>query len=334
MKRYHFVVCGGTFDHFHKGHESFLSYQFSIAEKVVVGVAVDSFIRQKEYVFSLEPFKLRKQSIEAFCKKKGFFNRVKIVPIDSVFIPKEAEEFPIEAIVVTKQTQKGANLINASRQLASRKKLDVIVHPFVLGEDGLPISSARIRKGEINREGRSYVKDSWILKDRKLPVFLRSAFQKPFGELMEKSVFEKTFFDSLLLVTVGDIITYFSHKRGLTPRISVVDFHEKRKKRFQTLREIGFLGTERVVYIKNPAGTLTASLFQCSRDMFFFSKEKRSVVVVEGEEDLAVLPFVLASPLGYTILYGQPDEGIVRVDINEETKEKAFSLAKRFRQIP
>ena len=54
--------------------------------------------------------------------------------------------------------------------------------------------------------------------------------------------------------------------------------------------------------------------------------EGRSVLIVDGEEDLAVIPFVLASPLGWTILYGQPNEGVVELVVTSETKQTVLQL--------
>ncbi len=34
------VVCGGTFDHFHKGHEAFLKYVFSVGKKSIIVIDI------------------------------------------------------------------------------------------------------------------------------------------------------------------------------------------------------------------------------------------------------------------------------------------------------
>ncbi|MDO8451425.1 MAG: DUF359 domain-containing protein, partial [bacterium] len=62
-------------------------------------------------------------------------------------------------------------------------------------------------------------------------------------------------------------------------------------------------------------------------------------IIVDGEEDLLVLPVILASPIGAFILYGQPGyrtvpgqpgEGVVSVPVTSETKEKARILLGQF----
>jgi hypothetical protein len=49
-------------------------------------------------------------------------------------------------------------------------------------------------------------------------------------------------------------------------------------------------------------------------------------VEVTGEEDLAALPAMLAAPLGSTVVYGQPGEGMVRVAVTPEARRRAREL--------
>jgi uncharacterized protein (UPF0218 family) len=65
----------------------------------------------------------------------------------------------------------------------------------------------------------------------------------------------------------------------------------------------------------NPAGMITTSLIKA------LNKPKTSLIVIDGEEDLAVIPAVLLNPLGTYVYYGQPDEGIVEVKITPEIKQ-------------
>jgi len=46
-------------------------------------------------------------------------------------------------------------------------------------------------------------------------------------------------------------------------------------------------------------------------------------MVVEGEEDLLTLVVMVTAPLGSLVVYGQPNEGLVLVEVNGEAREKA-----------
>jgi uncharacterized protein (UPF0218 family) len=54
------------------------------------------------------------------------------------------------------------------------------------------------------------------------------------------------------------------------------------------------------------------------------------VLDVDGEEDLATLPAVVAAPDGASVVYGQPDEGMVLVEVTPETRAEMRELLGRF----
>jgi hypothetical protein len=108
--------------------------------------------------------------------------------------------------------------------------------------------------------------------------------------------------------------------------LSIVDFLVQREKVFNTLSDLGFEDGQNVVKVKNPPGSITADLLGAVREAFREGNKSRKVILVEGEEDLAVLAVLLVSPLGYVIFYGQPNAGLVKVSITEDIKEKAYSL--------
>ena len=45
-KKFKTAVLGGTFDHFHKGHENFLEHGLSISKRLVIGVTSDEFVKK------------------------------------------------------------------------------------------------------------------------------------------------------------------------------------------------------------------------------------------------------------------------------------------------
>ena len=68
------------------------------------------------------------------------------------------------------------------------------------------------------------------------------------------------------------------------------------------------------------------SLFLEISRIFSDYKNQSIVLQIEGEEDLAVLPIILSAPLNSIIFYGQPNNGLVRVDVSEEVKERTKKL--------
>jgi hypothetical protein len=50
---------------------------------------------------------------------------------------------------------------------------------------------------------------------------------------------------------------------------------------------------------------------------------------VDGEEDLAALPAIIATPVGGSVVYGQPDEGMVLVAVTPAARREAHALLSR-----
>ncbi|MDO8601222.1 MAG: phosphopantetheine adenylyltransferase, partial [bacterium] len=68
------------------------------------------------------------------------------------FGPTLKEDF--NYIVVSPETYDTAVLINQERQKLNKKPMEIVRIEFVLAQDGKPISSTRIFKGEIDGEGK------------------------------------------------------------------------------------------------------------------------------------------------------------------------------------
>lgn len=329
MKQFSLVVCGGTFDHFHKGHEAFLRYAFSVGRKIIVGLTSGNFVksekRKAKNEKQIEPFGKRKQAVLEFIKSRRILDRAEIVKIDDLFGPTLWRDLQIDALVISQDTKRGGNVIVQKRQELSLSPLKVFIAPAVYAEDGRLISSGRIRNGEINREGKLYVNPLWFKSDLTLPENLRVELRKPLGVLIETEDLRNS---AGVFIAVGDVTTKKFNELFLSQHISVVDFKVGRAKKFSTLKELGFLGSEKVLRVENPAGCLTPDLFKTCQEVW--RKKGRTVIHVEGEEDLTVLPLVLTAPLGAAIFYGQPEEGIVKVEVSEEKKEKIYRLVSGF----
>lgn len=331
MRKYSLVVGGGTFDHFHKGHERFLLFLLSLGHKVLLGVTSDSYVRKKIRGKPTENFPVRKQAVYDFLRKKKAENRVKISKIDDVFIPKKWQELPIEAIGVTKHSKNGAERINQKRERDGLFPLPICVCPLIFADDGNLLSSSRVRDGEISKSGKSYLHSSLFKKELQLPPSTRKKLKRPINKLythFDASVLKKL--SKSTLFTVGDVVTKTCNQLGFPPQIAVVDFKVARKRRFTNTKELGFSGKEMALLARNPPGKLTPSLFRVLVRSISASRKGRVIVFVDGEEDLAVLPLILVSPLGCFILYGQPQQGVVAVEVTAALKEQASKIIATF----
>ena len=59
----------------------------------------------------------------------------------------------LEALVVSKETAKTASTINDARQKSGLPPLEIVAVDMVPAENNAPISTTRIRSGEIDRNG-------------------------------------------------------------------------------------------------------------------------------------------------------------------------------------
>lgn len=148
------VVVGGTFDYLHDGHKAILAKAFEVGERVLVGICSDEmqFLLRKDSA-GIQPLDMRKQALEALLCSKGWLKRVDVVVISDAFGP-VVKDPEFEAIVVSPETRARAEELNKLRGSRGLPPLKIIEIPFVLAEDGKPISSIRARYREIDAHGK------------------------------------------------------------------------------------------------------------------------------------------------------------------------------------
>jgi len=149
------VCIGGTFDILHKGHKTLIKHALRTAGSngfLFIGVTTDKMTRNKKNV---KPFEQRKRAISEYLYEKKPTANITIKPIKDKYGPTLEKEF--DAIIVSPETLETAEEINDKRTEIGKKPLKIIKIPFVLAEDGKPISSSRIKKGEIDTDGKILV---------------------------------------------------------------------------------------------------------------------------------------------------------------------------------
>ena len=151
-ERYRKVAVGGTFDYLHDGHKAILSKAFEVGREVLVGVASDDLAMKKDST-GVQQIESRKDKLEKYLEKRGWRERTDIEIISDRIGP-TIEDKKLDAIVVTEETLPGAKNINEERLRNGLAELKIVKVPFVIADDGRPISSIRIRYGEIDVHGK------------------------------------------------------------------------------------------------------------------------------------------------------------------------------------
>ena len=157
----------------------------------------------------------------------------------------------------------------------------------------------------------------------KLDENLIGEFKAPLGKLyvdFEDAI--PMIKEASFLISVGDQTTKNLVDIDLIPNLGIIDHRIQRKNHNHDI-----IRTDNILNADNPAGTITEDLWETIEEaigLSLYDKENR-IIVVNGEEDLAVLPCLLIAPEDAVILYGQPNEGLVFVNVSEG-KNKAERL--------
>ena len=150
------VAVAGTFGPLHDGHRALFKEALKRGDEgVVVGVSSDEFALETRQPDPrpIPPYEERKGQVESTLEALDEWNR-------EVDILKFTDEYgftdddpSIDALVVSPETGEEVAEINHRRMERGMDPLEPIVIPYVYAEDGEPISSTRIVKGEIDEHG-------------------------------------------------------------------------------------------------------------------------------------------------------------------------------------
>lgn len=139
------VAVGGSFDVLHEGHRALLDRAFDVSEYVLIGLTSSEMAGK-----DIAAYEKRKKTIEDFLEHRGRYDIVELNdPLGDA-----VSDGAIDGIVVSEETAPRALKINELRKKGGLGALKIFSIPLVLAEDGRPISSTGIKRGEIDEEGR------------------------------------------------------------------------------------------------------------------------------------------------------------------------------------
>ena len=158
----------------------------------------------------------------------------------------------------------------------------------------------------------------------KLPDSKRDSFKNPLGVLLREEIADKAHIleylsDDSYVITVGDRTTEKLIDFGIIPSLQIIDGIEKREKRDSINLENA---TE--LLVDNPPAEITDSSIEVIKKAFSMNSTVR--IMVNGEEDLLVIPVCIYAPENSVVFYGQPNEGLVIVKVTSDIRNKTQKL--------
>ena len=130
------------------------------------------------------------------------------------------------------------------------------------------------------------------------------------------------------IIAVGDVTVKTLQDLGRSADIALIDGMTKRQK-WNGSSEIDERLFDTVLRCSNPPGQITPDLYRCCIEAisnFGYGrgedKAQSTLIVIDGEEDLAPLIIHPLTSLGSVILYGQPGKGVVirYTDLDAKTR--------------
>lgn len=315
---YKHIFIAGTFDGLHTGHEHVLLRAFAEGKRVTIGLTSDEFV--KRYKVHRSSFIERKKELDGWLKQNK--QKADIIEIHDPWEP-AASLKNIDALIVTVDNKQRGEEINKRRGKRGLVSLYLLEVPLVPAQDLRPISSTRIRTGEIDHAGRLILPDN-----------LRPELQVPLGRVLggDKIAESLEKHKNKMMIAVGDVTTKTLLDAGVTPALMIIDNLVNRKP-YKELKPILKTMKFHTIKVKSGPGFISKSSVGHLQGVALKMALGRPILIeVDGEEDLLALPAIAYAPTGSIVYYGQPKKGLVEVEVTAENKKAAIALLSRFTQ--
>ena len=154
LKKYNCVAMGGTFDILHTGHIELLKKSFAIGKFVIIGLSSDNLVKERLKKKINNLYEVRKQNLVKIIDMEVGSNFYEITKLEDVFGPLMFSE-KVDCMVASTETSYKGKHVNEVRTRMGLPVIDIVSVELKLAQDGLPISSSRIRANEIDQMGNT-----------------------------------------------------------------------------------------------------------------------------------------------------------------------------------
>ncbi len=133
------------------------------------------------------------------------------------------------------------------------------------------------------------------------------------------------------VAAVGDIVSLTLIDLGIEPHFIVCDYKTQRGDEDPDLKARLSSWGDQEIPVKNPAASITRGAWNAVREAAL--ADKRTRIVVDGEEDLLGIPAFLEMDVGSQVAYGAPGKGLVLVDITHDFQAVVAEILTRFQRV-
>ncbi len=135
----------------HDGHMAVLAASFEQSESVIIGVCTDKMASKKGKKLR-NTYDTRLANLREALEKNFANKQYSTSPLEDDFGPAVLQG-TVDALVASEETSHKVKELNMKRIKIGLPAVNIVVVPMVKAYDGKPISSTRMRRGEVDSEG-------------------------------------------------------------------------------------------------------------------------------------------------------------------------------------
>lgn len=329
-------LVGGTFDRFHAGHKLLLSVAISRCKSVEIYVVNDILASKKSNL--IQSYEDRTEKILDWLSQKSHHG-VKIFKLDDSFGPAPVHK-TADAIVATPETTGNCDEINRMRKSSGLAELSILEVPHMIDYSGAIISSTRIRSGAIDADGNPWIEPDKTQQMLKMNSSLDLELKTPMGSLFPgpEDLPEVAMTEALeslspnhgSIVAVGDVSVATMLDLEIIPDIGIIDGMTKRQE-LDDSEKVSTVQFQNHLHCNNPPGHISPSMISSIKQAL--ASNQKTLINVEGEEDLAPIIIHCLAPVGTVVIYGQPRVGVVVQITSLSVKERCRNILSLFEVI-